>query len=288
MVYALIDCIDKKWIYRLNINSDAEKINIFLPMFKEKYSDIYAKKVVKILNKFQISNMVVNQKLLKNQKFCERLLVENKKIITGRKMYKTLLMRVLKDISIQLNVKLEKLKLVFLTEEYSVENLDLIRWVAPNVKSLSIVTTDKDKFLNLSEELYKKFGIVLRVYEKDKTNFKYAHILVNIDFLSNDMEKINMSNKSVVIPGDAFNYKIKSNFEGILIRKIDIISKENTDMSFDDLAVCEAKVYSSLRRLKENDRAFEMNGYRINGYFGENGKILAEEFKKLGKNILDK
>ena len=56
----------------------------------------------------------------------------------------------------------------------------------------------------------------------------------------------------------------------------------------DNLAICEVKIYNYLRKIKENDRVFEREGYRINGYFGENGKIMSDEFLKLGKNILDK
>ena len=56
----------------------------------------------------------------------------------------------------------------------------------------------------------------------------------------------------------------------------------------DEIAICEAQIYIYHRKIKENDKVFEKEGYRINGYFGENCKITSEEFKKLGKILLDK
>ena len=288
MSYAIIDYSNRRWEYPLRICSDADKISIFLPHFKERKSKSYAKRVLKILNNSRINNIVVNNEILKNRNFCEELVDNKKYIITGRRIYKALLLRILKDVSKQMNVDLEKLKVVLLVDEYTVENVDLIRCIARNVKSLTVVTTDKDKFNRLTTELYENFGIILKVYEKNKSNYKYANILVNADFPSYEMEKINVGNNSLIICGFAKLYKIKPNFNGIIIRNVDVISRMNSNPMIDELALCEAQIYSYLRKLKENDREFEKQGFKINGYFGENGKILSEDFQKLGKIILDK
>ena len=50
MSYAFIDSIKKKWDYRVRFNNDIDKLNVFLPYFKEKYSEFYAQKVINILN----------------------------------------------------------------------------------------------------------------------------------------------------------------------------------------------------------------------------------------------
>ena len=54
------------------------------------------------------------------------------------------------------------------------------------------------------------------------------------------------------------------------------------------MALCEAKIYNYLKKINENDRVFEREGYKINSYIGENGKITMKEFQDLGKIILDK
>ena len=264
------------------------ELDVLLPHFKEKASQKYGKKVLNILNHAEINQLVINNEILKNRTFCEVLYHNKKSIITGRSMYKSLLLRILKDISYQMNVEIKLLKVVLLVDNYSVENVDLVKTIAKEVKSLAVVTTDKDRFEMVVNNLFERYGIVVKIFEKNSNHFKDAHVLINADFPSYDMNKINFSNNTLIICGFANHYQIKPNFDGIVIKSIDIVDVENRNNAIDDLSLCEAKIYSYLRKLRENDRVFERNGYKINGYFGENGKIRAEEFKKLGKIILDK
>jgi len=286
--YAIIDYHNSKWTYKIKQISNVEELNIFLPHFKEKSSQKYGQKVLNILNKAEVNKLVINNELLKNRAFCEMLYENKKNIITGRNMYKSLIVRIMKDVSFQMNVEIKQLKVALLVDNYSVENVDLIKTVAKEVKSLTVVTTDKDKFDMLIDNLYTKYGIVVKVLEKSTTNLKNIQILINADFPSYDMNHLIVPNSILIICGFAKHYQIEKNFNGIVIKNIDIIDCNNHNQNIDDLSLCEAKIYSYLRKLKENDRVFERNGFKINGYLGENGKIRAEEFKELGKNILDK
>lgn len=288
MVFAVIDYINKKWTYRLKVDNLVDETNIFLPQFKKKKSKKYAYKVLKVLDKLRINSVVISNELLKNREFCSTLAENSKYIVTGRRIYKALIFSILKDVSNQMKQDLRNLKIVMLVEGYSVENVDLIKIVAKEVKSLTIVTTDKDRFERLIQELFERYGIIIKVFEKSRSNYKNANIIVNVDFPSYDMNKINVSNNSLVICGFAKHFEIKKSFNGIIIKDIDIISNVNKNQRVDDLSFCEAKIYNYQRKLKENARVFERDGYRINGYFGENGKILLDEFRKLGKILLDK
>ena len=187
-----------------------------------------------------------------------------------------------------MNVDYKKLKTVLLVDDYSAQNVDLIRTVAKEIRSLSIVTTDSDKFELIKNELFEKKGIVLKVYEKSKTNFEDENVIINADFSSYDMNKLIISPNSLVICGFAKHFKVKNNFNGIVIKDVQLVAPDNTNENIDDLLLCEVKVYNYLRKMKENDRIFEREGYKINGYFGNNGKIMYDEFKRLGKIILDK
>lgn len=289
MSYAIVDYSNKSYfgIFKVSINTIGE-INISIPPFKNSKSKKYAIKLIKLLNKNKIENVVLCERLLSNSVFCSELIKNRKYIVTGRRLYKVLICRILKDISNQMEVSLQKLKVVLLAKEYSSENIDLISNIARSVKSLIVVTNDSDRYRRLAEELFEKYGIILKVFEKDKTNFKYAHMVINVDFLSAELNKIAISPNSLMICGFAKNYAPKNNFNGIVIKYVDIISGREEIPGIDNLAICEVKIYSYLRKIKENDRVFERKGYRINGYIGENGKISSEEFLKLGKNILDK
>lgn len=288
MSFAVIDYNSQNRCYHIKKSSELDELNIFLPRFKEKKSIRYARKVLKILNEAQINTIVMNKNLIENNDFCYVLTNNKKNIITGRKIYKVLIPRMLKDIAKQMKINLARLKIALLINEYSVENIDLIRNVAKEVKTLIIFTSDKEKFKNIVEELFEKYGIILKVYEKNRNNLKYAHIIINVDLSGDEMNKIKFANNSAIICGFAENYQLKTNFQGILIRKIDVISNYECSSRIDEMSLCEARIYSYFRKIKENDRAFERNGYRINGFLGENGKITSEDFQKLGKIILDK
>lgn len=288
MSYALIDFSKKGWPSTINVNHLIGETDILLPPFDLKKSKKFGKKVSKILNKQKIGTVLLNNNLTENIDFCQELLDNKKYIITGKRMYKVLMLRMLKDISIQMDIPLPKFKVVMLINEYSWDNIDLVKIISKEVKSLTVVTNDKEKYSNLVTELFEKFGIVLKVFDKSKTNFRYNHIIINIDFNSKDMNKICVNNNSLIFCGMAQNYKIKKSFNGIIIRKIDVISGIVENSQIDPLSFCEARIYNSLRKLRENDRVFEREGYRINSYIGENGRIMAKEFQNLGKIILDK
>lgn len=288
MSYAIIDYNETKWPYSIKTTYSLGKMNILLPHFKIKKSEKYAKKVASVLDENKIENIVINKDILNNRLFCENLVDKKKHIITGRKMYRVILLRALKDISYQMKYTLPKQKLALLVDDYCIENVDLIKSVAKEVKSLTVVTTDKEKFDMISQELFKNYGIIIKVVEKNTTNLNSANTIVNVDFPCYDMNKINIDKSCLIICGFAIHYDIPKNFDGIVIRKIEVIDAENTNHNIDDLSLCEAKIYSYLRKLKENDRIFEREGYRINGYFGENGKLTSEDFKNLGKKLLDK
>lgn len=288
MSYALVDYTKNKWSNNIKISHLIGETDILLPPFDLKKSKKFGKKVSKILNKQKIGTVLLNNNLTENIDFCKELLDNKKYIITGKRMYKVLMLRMLKDISVQMDIPLPKFKVVMLINEYSWDNIDLVKIISKEVKSLTIVTNDKEKYSNLVTELFEKFGIVLKVFDKSKINFRYNHVIINVDFNSEDMNKICVNNNSLIFCGMAQNYKFKKGFNGIIIRKIDVISGIVENSQIDSLSFCEARIYNSLRKLRENDRVFEREGYRINSYIGENGRIMAKEFQNLGKIILDK
>ena len=107
MSYAIINYADTKWYTPIKVSSTVNELDIFLPNFRTRKSKVYAKKVIKILNKANINNIVINKELLKNRIFCSDLVDNKKYIITGRRMYKVLILRILKDITSQMKINLQ-------------------------------------------------------------------------------------------------------------------------------------------------------------------------------------
>lgn len=288
MSYAIIDFKNSRWTFGLGSQSTLGETNLFIPHAKNGFLKIYANMINRILDRKKIGMVVLNEELMQNNNFCERLLSNKKYIITGKRLYKVILERALKDIAHQMNLDLKNLRVALLIKEYAWDNLDLIKNIAKEVKSLTVITNDKKEFESLANELYKAKGIVLKVLDNTKTNLKYVNIVANVDFTVEELEKVNISSNAIVISGFAKDYRIKRKFNGIIIKKIDIISGLADRRGLDNLALCEAKIYNCLRKLKENDRVFTREGYMINGFIGVNGKITKHEFERIGKILLDK
>ena len=79
-----------------------------------------------------------------------------------------------------------------------------------------------------------------------------------------------------------YTVNMKRNFNGIIIRDIEVFLGRKIE-KFRTLELCEAYVYRSMKRIKENETRFQLSEYKINGYIGNNGKIEQEDFERLGK-----
>ena len=99
------------------------------------------------------------------------------------------------------------------------------------------------------------------------------------------MKRIVINRNSIVISLNEKIGKIKKNFQGIVIQDIDILGEGIPREGFHKLSICEARLYRPLRKIMDNEKVFEAEDYRINGYIGSNGKITEEEFEKLAKNF---
>mgnify|MGYP003297497857 CR=1 FL=1 len=166
MAYAVIDYTDKKWMRMMKVSESIGEVDIFLPPFKVSQSFKYAKKILKVLDKLKTNTIVLNKELMENNFFCNELLNNRKYIITGKRLYKVLLPRVLKDISYQMKINLAQMKVCLLLNEYSLENNDLIKNIAKEVKTLIIITENKEKYTKLINELFEEHGIILKVFDK--------------------------------------------------------------------------------------------------------------------------
>ena len=78
---------------------------------------------------------------------------------------------------------------------------------------------------------------------------------------------------------------MKKSFNGIVIRDIDIYLGNPVE-SFRNIELCEAYIYQTMKRIKENEFRFQHSEYKINGYIGNNGKIEQEDFERLGRCFL--
>lgn len=271
------------------INTSQKKfygeVKILMPKFKEKNSEESSKKLLRKIKKYNVQNIVLNEELNHNTGF-KNVLIENKKyVISGNRISKILIPKIIAEIANYTKHPAEKTKVVLLMNEYSIENIDLIECIAKEVKQLSVISQNYTKYEKTASRLYQNYGCIVKLYGIDVKDFKRDNLIINIDYTETMLNEMILPRNGIII---TFNEKINSlrkSFNGIIINDIDIMGEGIPNQNFRKLAVCEAKLYRPLRKVKDNERVFDSEKYIINGYIGKSGKITQEEFEKIGKNF---
>lgn len=282
MSYAIINLKKKKLFDKIEVNEICDELEIKVPEFKENKQQKYAKKINKILKQHKVNSIVLSKDLKKSIDFGNLIMQNNNYIITGKKLYKVLIPTVIRDVSNLMKFDKEKLNIAILIDEYSADNVELIKIIADEVKSVSLITNNAYRFQQLVDELLKSKGIIIQLLNKGKINLKRKQVIVNFDFSDIDIEKLNVPNECIVITNNLSAQKMKNGFNGIIIRDLDIYLNKSNE-KFRSLELCEAYVYNYMKRIKENELLFKRSTYKINGYIGNNGKIEQEDFERLGK-----
>lgn len=286
MLYALIDYSNKKSIRKIDIEEVLGEVKVAIPKFKEKHSKKVAKKILKMINEHKVENIVLSKELSKNNEFCSTLKENKKYIITGRRISKVVLDQLLKDISKYSKYPKEKMNVLLLMNEYSLENIDLIEVISKEVRQLHVISRNYSKYEKCANSLFENYGYMVKLYSNEYSGeFNRVNVVLNVDFKEEELQKIVIAKNSVVVSLNERINKVKRGFNGIIINDIDVAGFDENLKNYRGLAICEAKVYKPLRNIIDNERIFNQEKYIINGYTGLKGKITEEEFEKMGKNF---
>ena len=282
MSYAIINMKKKKIFSNIEVNEICDELEIKIPEFKENKQRRVAEKISKILKKYKVNNIVLSNEFENLTSFENVIMQNNNYIIKGKRLYKVLIPKTINDVSYMMNFEKTKLNIGILVDEYNADNIELIKIISDEVKNVSIITNNAYRFEQLVDELLKSKGIVVQLLNKGKINLKRKHLIVNLDFSSMDIEKLNVPNECILITNSVEPQKMKNGFNGIVIRDIDIFLNKKNE-KYRSLELCEAYIYNHTKRIKENTLLFNRSTYKINGYIGNNGKIEQEDFERLGK-----
>lgn len=284
MPYAIIETVPKSFLKPIKVKCNVDEMLIKVPKFKEKKEVKYAKKINRILNQKKISNVVLTKDLMNLENFKNILYENNIYLITGKRLYRVLLMQVLRNLSELMNVEVEQMNIAFLVNEYNIENVDNIKYIANQVKQVTIVTTNLNRYQKVSESLFEQNGITMKVTDNLKTNLKNIMVVINYDFEIEEIRKVNIPRECIFIATNKKLSTLKKNFNGIIMNSLDIILHNDIE-EVESLALTEAYMYDYLKKVKENEETFMKSGYVINGYIGSNGYISKTDFERVGKSF---
>ena len=187
-MHLLIIRIKKEFLIVALLRRSFGEVKILVPKFSEKYSVYNSKRILKKMKKYNVQNIVLNDELVKNHKFCTILQENQKYVVTGKRIGKVLLPKILEDVSIYAKYTIEKMKVVLLMNEYSIENLDLIECISKEVKQLSVVSKNHTRFEKTSNRLFERYGYSIKLYDNSMKGFKRDNVIINIDFKEDEVK----------------------------------------------------------------------------------------------------
>ena len=287
MLYALIDYSAKQRFNQISSEEILGEVKITTPKIKEKNQKRVVKKLIRKIDSHKVENVLLSKELTTNAQLCHSLEEAKKYIVTGRRMSKALLNKFITEISKYTKYSKEKMNILLLMNEYSLENIDLIEYISKDVKEFNLISRNYTKYEKTSMKLFEQYGYMINLYGLDVTkDFRRTNLIINLDFTEKEVTKIKLPKNCIIISLNNQIQDIKSGFNGIIINDIEVTAREHeSDLKYRGLALCEAQIYKPLRKLKDNERIFNLEKYIINGYIGKNGKITAEEFEKIGRNF---
>lgn len=197
---------------------------IILPIYeniKEKHIEKLAIKTNKIIRKYSNSKKIVlSKELQKEQIYINYLNTYGLEVQDGRWLFEILLPEVITYIIEKKNF--EKANISILINDLNDIEIENIKILTRNYKSINIVTNHIEKFRKLQKSLETEEGIIFTMTNNKKKGLLKADIILNIDFPKELINKYNIKDDAIIVN---IKEKIKINkkrFNGLNISDYEI------------------------------------------------------------------
>ena len=248
---------------KILVNFDLDKFNI-----KK------AKKILKILNKNNVRNVVLSKEVQKNEILINYLNSSNVNIFNGRWLEKYLAYEIVKYILIKKNMKEEETEIAILINQIDEVSTENIKLFAKEFKRVNIVTNHIEKFKNIEESIFDEFGIMITITNNKKKSLKNAKIILNMDFPNELINKFNIYDDAIILNLDGDIKINKKRFSGLNINNYEI-SLNDVDYLSEEFYIrdiFESQIYKKAA-FKNIRKEIKEKGVNIEQLIGLNGLI---------------
>lgn len=248
---------------KILVNFDLDKFNI-----KK------AKKILKILNKNSVRNVVLSKELQKNEMLINYLNSSNVNIFNGRWLEKYLAYEIVKYILVKKNIKEEETEIAILINQIDEVSTENIKLFSKEFKRVNVVTNHIEKLKNIEESIFDEFGIMITITNNKKKSLKNAKIILNMDFPNELINKFNIYDEAIILNLDGDIKINKKRFSGLNINNyeislndVDYLSKEFYIRDIFESQIYKKATFKNIRKeIKEKE-------VKIGQLIGLNGLI---------------
>lgn len=248
---------------KILVNFDLNKFNIRK-----------TKKILKILNKHSVKNVVLSKETQKNEILINYLNSNNVNIFNGRWLEKYLAYEIIKYILVKKNIKKEKTEIAILINQIDEVSTENIKLFAKEFKRVNVVTNHIEKLKKIEENIFDEFGIMITITNNKKKSLKNAKIILNMDFPEELINKFNIYDEAIILNLDG-NAKInKKRFSGLNINNYEIALNDDDYLSeeFYIRDIFESQIYKKTT-FKNIRKEIKEKGVNIEQLIGVNGLI---------------
>ncbi len=248
---------------KILVNFDLNKFNIRK-----------TKKILKILNKHSVKNVVLSKETQKNEILINYLNSNNVNIFNGRWLEKYLAYEIIKYILVKKNIKKEETEIAILINQIDEVSTENIKLFAKEFKRVNVVTNHIEKLKKIEENIFDEFGIMITITNNKKKSLKNAKIILNMDFPEELINKFNIYDEAIILNLDG-NAKInKKRFSGLNINNYEIALNDDDYLSeeFYIRDIFESQIYKKTT-FKNIRKEIKEKGVNIEQLIGVNGLI---------------
>ena len=253
---------------------EGDTFNVYANLEKERN----IKKLIKKLQKKEVTNVVLSKKLLENKNLINALNSYNIRIFDGRWLVKYLSIEILNYIIEQKKIKKEETEIAITTNEINDLTIETIKILSKQYKKLTVVTNHIEKLRKIEKDILEKDGILIIISNNKKKSLLNSKIILNMDFNKEvlNMYKVNENAIILNLEGDMkidnkrFNGIIVNDYE-INVEREEIIWRENMQEYYNK-DLLESILY--MRDTYKNIcTKIKKNKVTIKELYGVNGKI---------------
>lgn len=244
---------------------------------KEKQIEKIANKTTRIIQKNSNSKKIVlSKEMQKEQIYINYLNTYGIEISDGKWLFEILLTNIVKYIIEK--KKIEKVNISILINDLTDIEIENIKILAREYKTINVVTNHIEKFKNIANQLEENEGIIITVTNNKKKSLMKSQIILNVDFPKELLNKYKINEDAIIVN---VRGKIKINqkrFNGLNISDYEINyrddKKEKQELSnkyfLKDLY--EAKLYKK-QRIQEIKEMLKVDKVVIAKLILNNGEL---------------
>ena len=224
-----VERIDKpNWIQRFfNIQKVIDD-TIMLPIIdgmSEVDIEKLAKKTKRTIEKFSNSNkLVLSKDIIQEQMYINYLNMYGLQVTDGKWLFEVLLPDVTKYIIEKKQI--EKVHISMLINDLTDLEIENIKILSAEFKSINVVTNHLEKFRNL-QEILEEDGIILTVTDNKKRSLMKSNIILNVDFPKELLNKYNINDDAIIVNVRGKVKINKKRFNGLNISDYEIDFRED-------------------------------------------------------------